>query len=81
MSFDDIVAHVSEEGCNLVDLGDNLFLVRNCINGNHCLLERMEFYGIATLCHYIWELKIEVPLAIEDPYHVYSNFRNILDNQ
>jgi hypothetical protein len=81
MTFEQICSHIKEEGCSLVDLDDNLFLARNCINGNPCLIERLEFYGIGTICHYIWELNVSVPNEIEDLYHVYSNFRNNLDKK
>lgn len=79
MTFDNIRKHIEEEGCHLVDLGDNLFLARNCVNGNPCLIEKLEYYGIGTLCHYIWELNVSVPIEIEDLYHVYSAYRNKVD--
>ena len=81
MTFEEINEHILEEGCSLIDLGDNLFLARSCVNGNSCLIERLEFYGIGTLCHYIWELKISVPDKISDLYEVYSNFRNTFELQ
>jgi hypothetical protein len=76
MTFENLSEHISEEGCSMLELDTDLFLASNCINGKQCLIERLDYYGIVTLCHYILELNVDVPEEIEDIYQVYSNARN-----
>ena len=75
MRFNELKEHCEDEGCNFVLLENNLFMAKNCINGTHCMIEELEFYGIATLCHYFHELNIVVPEPFIDYYHIYTNGR------
>jgi hypothetical protein len=55
-------------------------MARNCINGNHCIIEDLGFYNIGTLAHYIYQLNIDVPEEVEDFIQVYTNWREHVKN-
>lgn len=78
MTFGDLREHFEHSGCHLVHLEDNFYIVRNCINGNPCVVQDLEFYDTPTLCHYFLELGVEIPEAFIDHYHVYMTFREHL---
>jgi len=69
----------SECGCTIEPLEEGLYLAKNCINGKVCLIEDLDFYSIQTLCHYFYELYVDIPESIQDFAHVYMNFRKMVD--
>lgn len=76
MNFEELKEHCNSEGCDFEPLAKGVYIAKNCINGEVCLIEDLETYDTITLCHYFAELKIGVPYAIEDDYAVYQTFRN-----
>ena len=75
MTFEDLERHFDDCACTMEELEKDVYLVKNCINGNDCMVERLKFYTTGTLAHYLYELNIEIPAEVEDAVFVYTNFR------
>lgn len=76
MTFQELREHCEGEGCNFTHLGFGVYIVKNCINAECCLIEDLQFYSTATLAHYFFELNIPAPYEYEDYLHIYHTFRN-----
>lgn len=79
MTFAQLTTYLQDEcGCHTAHIGGNFHLVRNCINGNPCVIQDLPFYDTPTLCHYFLELNVDIPDEYQDFYHIYMNFREHL---
>lgn len=76
MSFAELKEYFEENyGCEITHLSDNFYVVTNCIHGTRCVIQDLYFYDTPTLCHYFFELGVDVPEQLKDFYHVYMSFR------
>ena len=75
MSFQELTEYFQEDGCQITHLGDNFYLITNCIHGTRCVIQDLEFYDTPTLSHYFLELNVVVPEHLRDFFHVYMSFR------
>jgi hypothetical protein len=76
MTFTELREYLYDEcGCDVEHLEENLYLAKNCINGNFCLIQDLPFYFTATVCHYFYQLAIDVHPDFIEFANVYTNFR------
>jgi hypothetical protein len=80
MNFKDIKKHCEDEGCIFEKVLNDVYLVRNVINGQFCFVENLKFYNTPTLHTYFYELGVPYPESIIDSIHVYLTFRKKIDN-
>ena len=76
MTFNELKKHCVAQGCVFEHLGQKVYMVRDCINGNQTQVEDLNFYSITYLGHIFFQLKIDVPAEIQDFMHVYAAFRD-----
>jgi hypothetical protein len=76
MTFNQLKTYLEEEGCTFEHLDQNIYMAKNCINAEICILEDLSFYNTVTLAHYFYELKVQPPDHLQDFLHVYDAFRN-----
>lgn len=75
MNFQDLQYHLEGYGCNLDHLIEECYHVTNCINGEVCLIEKLDVYAEFTLCHYFQELGVPAPDDMREAFERYRNFR------
>lgn len=75
MNFQALKKHLDENGCSIDHLADNVYMAKNCIGAEHCIVEDLPFYNIGTLAHYFYQLSIPIPESLDDLVHVYTNWR------
>lgn len=80
MTFDELTQYFESQDYSVDQITDVVYTVKDCVSGDHCFIEKSEFYNIATLAHYFYELNCDVPDHLEDMVHIYTNWRDHVKN-
>lgn len=80
MKFQDIVNHIEKNACTIDHFEEDSHMATNCINFEHCLIEKLPSYTDFTLCHYFYELSIPAPVYLQEEFDKYKELRKMIDN-